>query len=364
MFLKRCISLTLVFGLVFNAPVAMAQSRTKSSTSLSPNQQIIMQGLSGQSVSNFSTPNSTTSASSTNFDLSALSPGVASITVHVVGDVIQPGTYKIPIGTRLSYVLQAAKPQRQTYRFVRIERSDKTALTLDLYRFIYSGSLADNPYLQDNDVIKILGFAKAVRIAGPVSRPGVYEIGSEKTVEDVIRLAGGLTSIYNDSLPINILRLTDSGSKNLMTLAKNDIKSTPIRANDVIIVQSPLNQNTTFDYSLESLPGEEVFYPTSKAEVYVAGAVLAPGAYPYKPFMTVKDYIGVAGVNDNAKIRGSQLIRNNKASRIDMNAQLNPGDMIVVKKKDLSKLTTGLGIVSSILSVTLTVIILDDRLKD
>lgn len=298
-----------------------------------------------------------------NFDLTGLGQGLASISVHVVGDIKQPGTYKTSVGTRLSTVLQTALPSRPTFRFVKIKRETQT-LTVDYYKFSLFGSLEQNPYLQENDVIDVLPLKKAIQIGGPVSRPGIYELGSEKTIYDVVKLAGGFNSVYQPNLDIEVIRFDDNNQKQIIKISNQDIKSTPVNANDVIVIDSPLNKNTHFDYSLETLPGDKTFYPTSTPQVYVAGTVSAPGAYPYKQHFTVKDYVGFAGINDNVKINSVRVMRNNKLEKISMNAHPNPGEMILLKKKDINQariLTTFLG---SLAGIALTILIIDDRIKN
>lgn len=363
MFFKRIVSTAIIVGIFLNSSSLLSAQNLPSSSSFGQNPQTILQNFSQQNSNLATNPSVPSLKLPANFDLSGLNANVASIFVNVVGDVNQAGTYKIPLGTRLSTVLQNSKPNRETFRFIRIQREGKT-LAIDYYRFVYSGSLADNPFLQENDVVNVLGFAKAVRIVGPVSRPNVYEIGSEKTVADIVKLAGGFTSLYNEDSLIKIVRVANESKPETLSISKIEIQSTKIKPNDVIVVESPLSKNTTFDYSLESLPGEKVFYPTSQPIVYVSGAVSAPGAYPFKQFMTVKDYVGGAGISDIGKTRKPKIIRGNKTITAKLDDHLNPGDMIVIHRKTFSQFSTGLSLASSVLTITLSTILLNDRLKD
>jgi len=124
-----------------------------------------------------------------------------------------------------------------------------------------------------------------------------------------------------------------------------------------------LNNTKKFDYSIETLPGENIFYPTARPDVFVVGAVSTAGAFPYKSHLTVKDYIGYAGATEESRLSRAGLVRNGKRRSVAMNTSLQPGDMIIVKTRQLNNVSTIMGFVSAIIGLTLSTIVLKDQLN-
>lgn len=288
------------------------------------------------------------------------------IQVHVVGDVILPGVYRTKLATRAAELIQKATPKRNNIRLYQVRHQDRKSVIYDLYKYYYSGDLANNPYLSDGDVIFIPKQKGTIRIEGPVNRPGFYELVSEKNLAQIVTLAGGFSAAVSKITPIKVIRFIDGGNKYVhdVTLSDDELKKFAIQDGDIIVIPDVMNSEKKFDYSVETIPGENLIYPTSVAEVFVIGSVENPGPYKYKSHLTVKDYIGFAGANSDANLNSVMILREGKKKRQRLSAKVQAGDVLMVKEKGLNQFVSYLSIASTLLSVTLSAIVLQDVLKN
>lgn len=288
------------------------------------------------------------------------------IQVHVIGDVGNPGVVETALSTRASELIQMAQPNRNKVRLFQVRHSGERARYYDLYQYYFYGNLKHNPYLKDNDVIFVPEERGAVRIEGPVKRTGIFELAWEKNLYQIVQLAGGFTTAMSKMHPIKVIRYSEEGKKFVLEVVqtKSALKKFKIRKGDVIIVPDVINANKRFDYSLETIPGENLVYPTSVADVFIMGAVLTPGPYPYKSHLTVKDYVGFAGAQSNAHLHSVKILREGKKKRKRMDGQVQAGDVIIVREKNTDMFVKYLGIASTILSVTLSTIVIREYMKD
>lgn len=127
--------------------------------------------------------------------------------VHIVGEIKKPGVYRARALERVSTVLEReAGMVYGSRRRIAIHRRDGAQVTADLLRYELSGNSALNPYLLDGDVIEIPTKQRVVSIAGPVQRPGTYELIGAGDLAELVDLAGGLKSSVARQLPIRIVR--------------------------------------------------------------------------------------------------------------------------------------------------------------
>jgi protein involved in polysaccharide export with SLBB domain len=130
--------------------------------------------------------------------------------VHIVGEVKKPGVYRARALERVSTVLEReAGMVYGSRRQIAIHRRDGSRVTGDLLRYELSGDPSLNPYLLDGDVIEIPTKQLVVSIAGPVQRPGTYELIGTKDLAEIVDLAGGLKGSVARQLPIRIIRNDD-----------------------------------------------------------------------------------------------------------------------------------------------------------
>jgi protein involved in polysaccharide export with SLBB domain len=115
------------------------------------------------------------------------------IQVFVIGEVVQPGAYQLAsVATVLNALYAAGGPtERGNFREIRVERARKALTTLDLYDYLLRGSTASDVVLEQGDVIFVPIRGVRASIDGAVVRPGVYELDSGESLDDLVRMAGG-----------------------------------------------------------------------------------------------------------------------------------------------------------------------------
>ena len=284
--------------------------------------------------------------------------------IHVAGEVENPGTYRMYASTRLAEALALAggRKNQGSRRRVEIKRmgvEGETIRTYDLLSFELFGDLNSNPYLDDNDVIFVPLQQRVVEIQGTVKRPGRYELIKEKTLEDLVRLAGGFTPGVGNPTPIKIIRFSHKTKEvleveNSVQARKNFI----LESADVVVAPHFLTESNTFDYNLAQLPGDNtLFYPSFDERVFVLGAVQNPGPFPFSPYYTVQEYLTMAGgttrLAKHGKVRITSVGGISEKARNDR--KMNPGDVIQVPEKYMAPenlISLVLGITTSILGIS------------
>ena len=291
---------------------------------------------------------------------------IQKVNVHIIGDVYAPGVYNVQLAQRLSEALEMAGPIRSSTRLVQIRYPDGKFKIYDLYRYYFYGKLSENPRLVDGSVINVLPHRGVVRVSGAVKRSGLYELNGEKTLLNLLSLAGGASLHHNKLDPVIVVRFDETRKRTLekVPFEKKDLKHFKVLAGDIIYFPDRINHANKFDFTTETIPGESIVYPTSVPDVFVIGAVSAPGPYPYKSHLTVKDYVGFSGATQDAKLSRVKIFRDGKKKSYTMNSKVQAGDVIIVKQKGLTEVMKYVGIISTVMGVTLTALILKDTIRD
>lgn len=141
------------------------------------------------------------------FDLTLASP--RSFLVHVAGNVKNPGAYTTTPIERVASLLSRAGgvTTSGSRRRVLVKHGAGTTTTADLLAYELTGDVAQNPYVVDGDVILVPVTEMKATIVGSVHRPGTYELIKGKDLDELVQLAGGMTSAAAHTLPIRIVRL-------------------------------------------------------------------------------------------------------------------------------------------------------------
>ncbi|MFH0799357.1 MAG: SLBB domain-containing protein [Pseudomonadota bacterium] len=260
--------------------------------------------------------------------------------VHILGEVIQPGTYRVAASERLSEVIRRAGglTVNGSERNIELRRKGGGVQHVDLLGYSLLGKLQDNPYLTDNDVVFVPLRSKVVQVVGAVKRPETYELTSEKSLEDVMELSGGFNAATSVDEPIRVIRFKD-GKKSVdeVPIDEKNMKDFVVQNGDVIVVPNLVTKETSFDYNVASIPGDQVFYPSYEDRVFVLGGVAFPGAYPFSPYYMVNQYISLAGgLNDRGKEKYRVTTISGKSRRAKPNDRVNPGDTIMIGQRWMS----------------------------
>lgn len=117
------------------------------------------------------------------------------ITVYVVGQARNPGTYTVSsLSTAMTALFASGGPNASgSMRRVQIKRSGRVVAELDLYSFIGKGDKSQDIQLRDGDSIYIPPAGGFVGLVGMVNMPAIYELkANSDTIESLLDIAGGL----------------------------------------------------------------------------------------------------------------------------------------------------------------------------
>ena len=117
-----------------------------------------------------------------------------SVRVYVVGDVEHPGAYDISsLSTPLNALFAAGGPTRGgSLRLLKHYRGTQLVQTVDMYDLLLHGVRSDVMHLESGDTVLVSPMGPEVTVEGMVRRPAIYELKDEKSLADILALAGGM----------------------------------------------------------------------------------------------------------------------------------------------------------------------------
>ena len=207
---------------------------------------------------------------------------VRSVRVYVVGDVEHPGPYDVlALSTPLNAVYQAGGPTSGgSLRIFKHYRGQELIETVDVYNLLLHGVPAGMHRLEAGDTILVPPLRSQVTIEGMVRRPAIYELNQERSLAEVLEIAGGV-------LPSGTLRHVD-----VERLVAHDTRS-------MLRLDIPENNNAADvtkalqDFQIQD--GDKIkvspILPYADKTVYLEGHVFRPGKFAYRDGMKVTDLI-------------------------------------------------------------------------
>lgn len=158
------------------------------------------------------------------------------ITVNIVGEVYNPGSYSIPaINTAFNALIAAKGPnQLGSVRNIYLKRDGKIVDSLDVYQFLFNPIRSQDIYMQDGDYLFVPPAKHIVEVSGEVNRPYTYEAKYGESVSDLLRYAGGFT--INASSDVVTLKRISYNSIRVNDVHKDHIDSTIVQHGDEIVV--------------------------------------------------------------------------------------------------------------------------------
>ena len=116
-----------------------------------------------------------------------------SVELYVVGEVNQPGLHLVPAFTTvLSGLVKGGGIKKSgSLRNISLFRDGSIIRHIDLYSLLLNGSRDDDVILKNGDVLFVPRIGPTAAIAGAAAQPAIYELTSEKSVADLLQLAGG-----------------------------------------------------------------------------------------------------------------------------------------------------------------------------
>ena len=133
----------------------------------------------------------------TNVTVNASLGKLRGVTVYVVGQARQPGTYSLTsLSTLVNAVFASGGPGANgSLRNITLKRGGKTVTTLDLYDFIAKGDKGRDALLQPGDVITIPPAGPRVALTGATDMGAIYELRDGTTVQDLLAIGGGVPAL-------------------------------------------------------------------------------------------------------------------------------------------------------------------------
>lgn len=208
-----------------------------------------------------------------NFNLTVNVGKLRTIQVLVVGNARYPGTYTISsLSTLVNAIFASGGPSPQgSLRHIQVRRDGATITEFDFYDLLIKGDKSKDVPLQPGDVLYIPPIGPLAAISGSVNTPAIYELKGASTLNDLIEIAGGFTSLA-DTGRITIERLVDHQSRKSLEFPYDEAsRSQPLQDGDIVRVLS--------------------IVPSFQDTVTLRGNVANPGRYPWKPGMRIRDLI-------------------------------------------------------------------------
>lgn len=208
-----------------------------------------------------------------NFDLTADIGQTRAVQVYIVGQAHRPGTYTVSsLSTLVDALFSSGGPSVQgSMRHIYLKRDGNTIVDFDLYDLLANGDKSKDAKLQSGDVIVVPPVGPEVAITGSVSRPAIYEIRDEATIEQLLKFAGGASTTASDAR-ISIERIHDHHDRTTMEIPFDQQGlATPLRQGDILRVLS--------------------IVPTYEKTVTLRGDVANPGRFAWHEGMRISDLI-------------------------------------------------------------------------
>lgn len=233
-----------------------------------------------------------------NFELSATLGQLRGIRVFVTGFAAAPGAYNVSNLSTVSSVLfnRAGGPAAAgSFRNVELRRGGKLAAKLDLYDLLALGRQQGDELVRAGDVVHVGPIGPQVALVGSVNNQAVYETKRGETVDDLLRIAGGLNAVAESSR-LALERLDDRSDQRLRELALPGDGATALVSGDIL---------RAFSAASTKLPQER-----QHKRVQISGEVQRPGEYILPPASTLGDLIRSAGgLTDKAFLFGAEFSR-------------------------------------------------------
>jgi protein involved in polysaccharide export with SLBB domain len=208
-----------------------------------------------------------------NFNVTANIGRLRSIQVVVVGNARYPGTYTISsLSTLVNAIFASGGPAPQgSLRHIQVRRDGATITDFDFYDLLIKGDKSKDVRLLPGDVLYIPHVGPLVAISGSVNSPAIYEMKDDSTLNDLIEIAGNLSTVA-DTNKITIDRFVEhTARKTLEFPYDTQSRAEPLKDGDIVRVFS--------------------IVPRFEDTVTLRGNVANPGRYQWKPGMRVRDLI-------------------------------------------------------------------------
>ncbi len=229
----------------------------------------------------------------TNIDISLGQP--RTININVVNEVKNPGSYTVSAFSNAYNVIAKAGGVTEygNLRSILIKRNGRIVEEIDVYKYLQTGDIGRQLYLQNNDFIIVQFYEKKVLATGQFRRPMYYQLKKNEGVKALLKFSGGLNP---DAL---------SSSLEVITSEDESQKIVNVNANAIIKL---------FDQDAPLKDGDIVKANLIRAglsnKVEIKGEVKYPDTYQLKAGDRLFDIINRAGgVTRNTLMQRAYVFR-------------------------------------------------------
>lgn len=258
----------------------------------------------------YSTPN----LGSSNLDLDSATRTLSQSSTQIPGLSSNSGfgANELSSNTSIKSLLDSEEFQLRTVQIIRKGQKDITA---DLYDYFYGGNLDANPLLADGDIIvvhKSNPSLDKISLSGAVNKQLDLHYRVDDTFDRLLRISGGYTS-NADTSEVIVFRMDSTGVKTIaLNISGDSTVTNQLLPNDRIVINQ-LKRNS------------------QNARATVIGMAESPGIYPILDReTTVYDLVKMAGgISDGALFNGAFIIRSpDKSQPSDLKPQSDLAQML------------------------------------
>ena len=204
------------------------------------------------------------------------------IRVYVVGDVERAGAYDISsLSTPLNALYEAGGPtSRGSMRILKHYRGKQLVENVDLYDLLLHGVHGGMERMQSGDTLLVPPMGPEVTVQGMVRRPAIYELNDEKSLAEILQLAGGVLA-SGTLRHVDVERVQAHQSRTMLAV------DVPENSNQAAITET-LEKFIVQDGDAVKI---SPILPFADQTVFLDGHVFRPGKYAYREGMKVTDLI-------------------------------------------------------------------------
>ena len=166
-------------------------------------------------------------------------------------------------------------------RDIRLIRNENQIISIDFYDYLLKGKKLKDEKLQLDDIVFIPQRGKTIHVDGEINRPGIYELKSSETLEDLLLIAGGVkaTAYLKRAMLDRIVPFEDRASEGM------DRMFIDVNLDSIL--------NTEEDFYMKDGDKLHIFSVMEMRQnaVKLEGAVSRPGVYTLEEGLTLKDLI-------------------------------------------------------------------------
>jgi protein involved in polysaccharide export with SLBB domain len=256
-----------------------------------------------------------------NFELTVTMGQLRSIQIFVVGQARRPGSYTVSsLSTLVNALFATGGPSSKgSMRRIQLKRGDRLVTEFDVYDLLIRGNKSKDAKLLPGDVVFIPPVGQLVAIAGSVNAPAIYELRDKQTLDDLVSMAGGLTTTaFGQKVLLERIRDRETRTVDEFALDKAGL-ARPLRDGDLVRV---LALSPRFDNA-----------------VTLQGNVALPARYPWRDGMRISDLL-----HDNNDLLTNAFYERQNRGRMTGKAREREvnWDFAVIQRLDKASLTTRL----------------------